>query len=48
MGCWGYGVLVMWDVQDVGYLGSGMFGCGMFKISYVWDVECSGCGMLGL
>ena len=41
-------MLGIWCACDVGCLGSGMFGCGMFKISYVWDVECSGCGMLGL
>ena len=48
MGYWGYGVPVMWDVQDVGCLGSGMLGCRMFGL---WDVETVvrlGCGMFGL
>ena len=43
----------MWDVEDVGYSGCGMFRmqcsrCGMFGMRDVWDVGCSGCGMLGM
>ena len=33
----------MWNVQDVGCLG-----CGIFSIWDVRYVECSGCGMFGM
>ena len=45
VGCWGYGMLGMWDVEDVGCSGCRMFrmwnvpdvGCGMF--AGMWDVD---------
>ena len=36
-------MLGMWDVQDVGCAG-----CGMFEMWDVLDVGCSGCGMFGM
>ena len=38
VGCWGCGMLGMWDVG----------GCGMFEMWDVRDVGCSGCGMFGM
>ena len=40
MGCLGFGMFGIWNVQDVGCLG-----CGMFGMCDVRDVGCSGCGM---
>lgn len=40
-------MLKNWDVQDVGYSGFGVLGCGLFKMWYVWNVGClARCGML--
>ena len=38
MGCWG-----CVDTREVGY-----WGCGMFEIWDVWDLECSACAMFGM
>ena len=57
--CWGYCMLGMCDVQDVGCWGRGMFGkwdvrdvecwgCGMLGMWDAGDVGCWGCGMLGM
>ena len=40
---WGYCMLGMCDVRDVG-----CSGCGMFGMWDVGDVGCWGCGMLGI
>ena len=56
---WGYCMLEMCDVRDVGCSRCGMFGmwdvgdvgcsgCGMLGMWYVRDVVCSGCGMFGM
>lgn len=42
VGCWGCEMLKNWDVQEVGYSGFGVLGCGLFKIWYVWNVGCWG------
>ena len=39
-GCWGWGMLGIWDVADVE-----CSRCGMFGMWDIRDVECSGCGM---
>ena len=56
---WGYCMLEMCNVRDVGCSGCGMLemwdvrdvgcsGCGMFGMWDVRDVRCSGCGMFGM
>ena len=40
---WGYCMLGMCDVRDVG-----CSGCGMLEMWDVGDVGCSGCGMFGM
>ena len=54
--CWGYCMLGMCDVQDVGCWGCGMlgmwvdgdvgcWGCGIVEMRVVGDVGCWGCGL---
>ena len=51
VGCWGFVMLGVWDVRDVGYWECGMLGdvgclgCEMLGMCDVWDVVCSGCGI---
>ena len=42
-GCSKLWMLVLWDFQDVGF-----WGCGMFRMWDVWDVGCWRCGIFGM
>ena len=45
MGCLGFGMFIMYDVQDVGCLGCGTSGCWIFGRTDVGNLGCSGFGM---